>query len=201
MYTRLCQGCSSDVLLALPSTAHHAGEPSITGDSLLNNRDPMHDQHLSQPWRDSSRPRAAEYQAVWKMFCTMARGALSATAPSSSTSARLSDQLRHSMLSLTFLSELAPGMGRLSCAMHQLRATCAHAKPRSLLQGGLLQRLSCHPIAGMHACMHVCGCRWSLAVTSTRQKASDGMHTSLCMREPSRAWLWMMKGVRQAWLT
>ena len=86
----------------------------------------------SSPWSYTcSIHTPANAQLVWKMFCTMPLGALSAAALSSSTSARLRDQPKAPMLSLTLLSEFAPGIGMVFCAMHQLMATCATVLLRS----------------------------------------------------------------------
>lgn len=54
----------------------------------------------------------------------MPRGTLSAAALSSSTSAALNDQDSELMLSFALRKLLAPGIGTVPCAMHQLMATC-----------------------------------------------------------------------------
>ena len=54
----------------------------------------------------------------------MPRGTLSAAALSSSTSALLSDQDSELIVSFAFCKLLAPGIGTVPSAMHQLMATC-----------------------------------------------------------------------------
>ena len=56
----------------------------------------------------------------------MPRGALSAMALSSSTSAGLSDQDSELILSSAFRKLFAPGIGTVPWLMHQLMATCKH---------------------------------------------------------------------------